>query len=93
MKEEKAGTPKKEDKPLTAKLLQDQLSGTPKQRMEEEKTLFLSMVPGRRPKVVFTGFWNGRYIRAAMDSVAKAYRLRRHHITKPKSEGNKTTTS
>ena len=64
--------------------LADALQGTYEERMKEEKTILVKMVPGDRPSVSFTGFWNGRFIRAAMDSVAKAYRLRKYAPTRPR---------
>ena len=67
--------------PSTGRALSDALQGDAKERMEEEKTIMLRMTAGSRPEVTFTGFWNGRFIRAAMDSVAKAYRLRRFRPT------------
>lgn len=65
-------------KPLTAKLLSGGLAATMEQRLEEERTIVIRMIAGQRPEVTLTGFWNGKFIRAAMDSIAKAYRLRRH---------------
>lgn len=58
--------------------LSDALIGTPKERMEEEKTIVVNFKPGERPKVMFTGFWNGTILKAAMNSISKAYRLRRN---------------
>ena len=60
---------------LKGRDLSQGLQGTYEQRMQEEKTILLKMVPGKKPTVVFTGFWNGHFIKAAMDSVARAYRL------------------
>ena len=58
--------------------LSEGLQGTYKERMEEEKSIVLTMVPGQRPAVVFTGFWNFKFIKAAMNSIARNYRLRRY---------------
>ena len=69
-------------KRLTSKALSSALSGTYQERLEEEKTIILIYKPGQRPEVTFTGFWNGRFIRAAQDSIARAYRLRRRHQTR-----------
>jgi hypothetical protein len=51
------------------------LSEVLKERVEEEKKIVLRMLPGKKPEIVFSGFWSGKYIKAAMDSIAKAYRL------------------
>ena len=48
--------------------------------VDGEKTLTLRIIPGQRPSVVFSGFWTGKYIKAAMDSIAKAYRLTRRRV-------------
>jgi len=74
---------------LTAKLLKDQLSGSYEERMNEEKTILITMIAGAKPTVEFTGFWNGMLIRKAMDSVAKAYRIRRCKNTHPARGENK----
>ena len=62
------------------------LEGTYKERMEEEKSIVLTMTLGKRPEVAFTGFWNFRFIKAAMNSIAKAYRLRRFKPIRPEAE-------
>ena len=64
--------------PSTAIELSKALEGTAKERMEGERTILLKITPGQRPEVIFTGFWNGKYIKAARSSIARAYRLRRH---------------
>ncbi len=76
-------TVKKDDKPLTAKLLKEQLSGSYKERLEEEKTILLKYKPGQRPEVYFTGFWTGKFVRAAINSISKAYRLRKWRPSRP----------
>ena len=48
--------------------------------IEGEKTLLLKMTPGNRPEVIFTGLWSGKYIKAAMDSIAKCYRVARRQV-------------
>ena len=70
-------------KPLTARELSSELGGTFEERMTEEKTILLKMIPGKRPEIVFTGFWNGKFIKAAMNSISKAYRLRRYKSRRP----------
>jgi hypothetical protein len=68
-------------KPLTAKVLSSALADDSKERIEGEKSLTIHMTYGKRPEVVFHGFWNGKFIAGAMNAVAKAYRLQR---AKPK---------
>jgi hypothetical protein len=43
--------------------------------VDGEKSLTLTISPGKRPVVIFTGMWTGKYIKAAMDSIAKCYRV------------------
>ena len=69
--------------------LADALMGSYKERMEEEKTIFLVFKPGERPSVNFTGFWSGKFIRAAMDSIAKAYRMAKSRPSRPLEKGEK----
>ena len=38
------------------------------EKVEEEKTILVKMTPGQRPEVFFSGFWNGKLIKAAMNS-------------------------
>lgn len=56
---------------LTAEDLREELRPS----IDGEKSLTLTMKPGKRPEIVFTGMWSGKYIRAAMDSIAKSYRV------------------
>ena len=63
--------------------LRDALMGTPKERLETERTLLLRMTPGQRPTVTFTGFWTGKFIRGALDSISKAYRMCKHRPSRP----------
>jgi len=71
------------EKKTKASALSSFLGGSSKDRIDGPRTLHLEMVQGKRPEVVFTGFWNGTFIRAAMDSISKAYRVRRHRTTHP----------
>jgi hypothetical protein len=57
-----------------------------------EKTILLKMIPGQRPEVTFTGLWTGKYIAAATNSIAKAYRVGRRNITRPRVDTRTTTT-
>ena len=67
------------------KELSNALQGSIAMRQEEEKTIYISMKPSSRPEVVFTGFWSGKFIKAAMDSIAKAYRTRRYKQVRPQA--------
>lgn len=51
--------------------------------VDGEKTILLKMCIGKRPDVTFTGFWTGKYIAAATNSIAKAYRVARRNIMRP----------
>jgi len=53
------------------------------ERINGDKTIFLKMTVGKRPDVTFTGFWSGKFIRAAMDSISRSYRLRRNSASRP----------
>lgn len=59
------------------------LMGSDTQRKEEVKTILLTFKPGEKPDVQFTGFWDGKFLRAALNSISKAYRLRRNKPTGP----------
>ena len=67
---------------LRAEELRDEL----RPKVEGEKSLLLTISPGKRPEVVFTGFWTGKYIKAAMDSIAKCYRVARRTAILPASK-------
>ena len=64
---------------LTAKDISSELAP----KMEEEKTLSIRLIPGKKPEVTFTGLWSGKFINAAMNSIAKAYRMRRGKVIPP----------
>jgi hypothetical protein len=69
-----------------------ELSDVLKDRVEEEKKLMLRILPGKKPEVTFTGFWSGKYIKAAMDSIAKAYRVQGRDVRRaPSSTGEQVT--
>ncbi len=74
------------EKAITASELTQELQGTAGQRNEEEKTLVVKLLPGKRPTVLFTGFWTGKFIRSAQNAIAKNYRVRRARISKPATE-------
>jgi len=65
---------------LTAGSLRQELAP----KVDGEKTILLKMIPGQRPEVTFTGMWTGKYIAAATNSIAKAYRVARRNITSPR---------
>lgn len=62
---------------LKGRDLSDGLQGTLKQRMEGERTIWIRVVAGEQPEVIFTGFWSGKFIRAAQNSISRAYRRRK----------------
>jgi hypothetical protein len=64
---------------LTAKDVSSELAP----KVEEEKTLIVKLTPGKAPEITFMGFWTGKYITAAMNSIAKAYRVRRGKAIPP----------
>lgn len=64
-------------------LLAGDLQNELRPSIDGEKGLTLKIAPGKRPEVVFTGFWTGKYIKAAMDSIAKAYRVARRAVILP----------
>jgi hypothetical protein len=63
------------NKPLTAKILSKELAGDLKQRIEGKRSLRLEMEYGKAPSIKFDGFWNGKFLQAAINSISKAYRL------------------
>ena len=69
-------------KPLTASKLSEALASS-KERIEGEKTVMVKMVMGKRPEVTFSGFWNGKFIAGAVNSIARAYRLQRSRPSRP----------
>lgn len=78
--------------------LSNALLGSVKDRNEEEKSILLTFTPGKKPVVIFTGFWNGKFITAAQNGISRAYRQRRQqHIArvadaKPAMQDNNTST-
>ena len=76
--------PEVKPRPLTSMALSKGLEGSVRERLEtEEKTILVKMTPGQRPEVTFTGFWNAKFIRAAMNSLSKQYRLRKFRPSHP----------
>lgn len=73
---------------LTAEDLREEL----RPPVEGEKSLLLKIAPGKRPEVVFTGTWTGKYIKAAMDSIAKCYRVTRRRVITPTLKEEKPQT-
>ena len=67
-----------EKKELVGQQLSSGLQGTYEQRLEEKKTIVLTFYPGKKPEVIFTGFWTGKFLKAALGSISKAYRVRRY---------------
>ncbi len=73
---------KEKPKILTAKSLSKELSGSYKERVEEEKTMVVKYHRGSRPEIFFTGFWGGIDIKAILKTIPRAYRLRRREMTR-----------
>lgn len=53
------------------------------QRREEQRSLHLTIEPGRAPIVEFKGFWSGKFVTAAQASIAKAYRTLKYKPSRP----------
>ncbi|MBU2052497.1 hypothetical protein KKH13_04810 [Patescibacteria group bacterium] len=51
---------------------------------EERREMSIIMIPGQKPIVEFKGIWSGKYITAAMNSVAKAYRIQARNMVRPR---------
>lgn len=66
--------------PLRANVLKSSLGGSFEDRMQEEKTIVLTLNYGKRPEVVFSGFWNGKLVNNAMNAISRSYRLQRHKV-------------
>lgn len=76
-------------KEFTATQLSNELGGTIKQRLETERTVVVKMFPDhRQPEVVFTGFWNGKFIKGAQNAISREYRGRRHKRIGMKEQGD-----
>lgn len=67
---------------LKASKLSKELGGDMDDRMSQERTIHLKMTLDSRPEVIFTGFWNGKFIQAAQNAIARAYRQRRIVVLK-----------
>lgn len=67
---------------LKAPQISKEIGGDFDNRMSQERTIYIKMTLESRPEVVLTGFWNGRLIQAAMNSIARAYRQRRIIVLK-----------
>ena len=52
------------------------LGGTYVERSSSPRSALVTMLPGGRPEVTFTGFWNGQYIKVAQHALHKAYKQR-----------------
>jgi hypothetical protein len=56
---------------------------TVEQRREEQRSLHLTIEPGKAPSVRFEGFWSGKFVTAAQASIAKAYRMLKYKPSRP----------
>ena len=52
------------------------------------RELTIKIKQGEKPEVKFNGFWNGKFIQAAMSSIAKAYRIQARNIVRPRAIPN-----
>ncbi len=59
---------------------------TEPRRKPQELKLVLTFIPGSRPEVEFTGFWTAKFLKIAMNGLAKAYRLHRRDMARPRAE-------
>lgn len=66
----------------TATELQQGLSGSYDERIKEDKTILIKLSYGKKPEVIFTGFWSGKLISSATNSIARAYRTYRNQAVK-----------
>lgn len=69
-------------KHLKSKNIYAEIGGTFDDRMAQSRTIHLTMTLDKRPEVIFTGFWNGKFIQAAMNAIARQYRQRRIVVAK-----------
>jgi hypothetical protein len=67
---------------LKSKNIYQEIGGSYDDRMSQPRTIHLTMTLDKRPEVVFTGFWNGKFIQAAMNAIARQYRQRRIVVAK-----------
>lgn len=56
--------------------------GTYEERMQQTRSIHITMNANSRPIVVLEGYWDGRLIQGAMNAIAKQYRQRRITSTK-----------
>jgi len=57
-------------------------AGTYEERLQQSRSIHLTMTLDKRPTVVFEGFWDGRLIQSAMNAIARQYRQRRIIVSK-----------
>lgn len=56
----------------------------------KSRELTIKMKAGEKPEVSFKGFWNGKFITAAMNSISKAYRIQARNVVRPRATINNT---
>ena len=71
---------KKSEAPLAVGTLSKELGKSEEDPMLQEHSIVLRMQAGKPPVIEFGGFWTGKFIRAAQNAIAKAYRTRRHQF-------------
>ena len=62
----------------TARELKSDLGGSYEDRMKAERTVYVKINGSGKPEVIFTGFWNGKFVHVAMNSISRSFRLLRH---------------
>ena len=84
--ERKMEEQKKEVEPSGGKLA-FALGGTLDERLTEVKSIYIEMKDRGKPEIVFTGFWNGKLVKVAQNSLSKAYRSRRFKKVRTNAQG------
>jgi hypothetical protein len=65
------------EKPSTAVDLTPALGGDLDARLKGKREIHLIMEYGKRPEVIFSGFWNGKFVGSATNAISRSYRLQR----------------
>lgn len=63
--------------------LSKELAGSYDERMREDKTIVITLSYGKKPDVVFTGFWSGKLVSSATNAIARSYRLLKYKNIRP----------
>ena len=57
--------------------------------IKADKSIYIELKDGGKPEVVFTGFWNGKLVKAAQKAIERTYRSRRFKPVRKNAEGGK----